>query len=333
MIYQGQFRLFNAGILALGFLCFFSNKLEAQERRYTFERGLMGSPFKLIIYAPGDSIANAAANSAFKRIEDLNAALSDYRDDSEINSVSARSGSKDWIPVSKDLFDILYISNDISKKTKGAFDATLGPIVQEWRRATRKGYFPDKKLIAAALAKTGYKKIEFNEDSHKIKLNTKGMRLDIGGLGKGYAADEAVKVLQSYGITSAMIDAGGKLALMNPPPGEKGWKIVISTGSDSIRTIEYANVGIATSGPTYRYLEYKGKRYSHIVDPKTGIGLQFHLRTTVISPNATEADALATAFSVSGINEGKKYLKLFPDNKVWLVEMKGDKISSWNTIE
>ncbi len=320
----------NIGILFL--LCYFPTQIFAQEKRYSFERGLMGSPFKLIIYAPDDSLANKAAQHAFKRIEDLNLSLSDYRDDSEINAVSAQSGSDQWIHVSKDLFDILFVSDDISKKTNGAFDATLGPIVQEWRRATRKGYFPDKELIANALGRTGYRKIKFNAATQRVQLKDKGMRLDIGGLGKGFAADEAVKVLKSYGIKSAMIDAGGKLALMDPPPGEKGWKIVISSGRDSIETIEYANVGIATSGPTYRYLEYNGKRYSHIVDPKTGIGLEHHVRTTVISPNATEADALATAFSVSGITEGKKYIKRFPNNKVWLVETKNDQVKSWNTI-
>ncbi|MFC6195786.1 FAD:protein FMN transferase [Dyadobacter subterraneus] len=293
----------------------------------------MGSPFRIIIYSDNDSTANRAAQSAFRRIEDLNASLSDYRDDSEINAVSAQSGTEKWIPVSKDLFDILYISDDISKKTNGAFDATLGPIVQEWRRATRKGYFPDTDLIKGALGKTGYQKIKFDKKTQSIQLKDKGMRLDIGGLGKGYAADEAVKVLKRYGIKSGMIDAGGKLALMDAPPGEKGWKIVISSGRDSVETIEYANVGMATSGPTYRYLEYNGKRYSHIVDPKTGIGLLYHVRTTVISPTSVEADALATAFSVSGIKEGKKYLKRFPNNKVWLVETKGDQIKSWNTIK
>ena len=293
----------------------------------------MGSPFKIIIYADNDSIANKAAQGAFKRIEDLNASLSDYRDDSEINAVSAQSGTDQWIPVSKDLFDILYISDDISKKTNGAFDATLGPIVQEWRRATRKGYFPDSALIKNALSKTGYQKIKFDASTQSIQLPVKGMRLDIGGLGKGYAADEAVKILKKYGIKSAMIDAGGKLALMDPPPGEKGWKIVISSGRDSIETIEYSNVGMATSGPTYRYLDYKGKRYSHIVDPKTGIGLLYHVRTTVISPTSVEADALATAFSVSGIKEGKKYIRRFPNNKVWLVETKNGKVKTWNTIK
>lgn len=321
----------NIGILFL--LCYFTSQTFAQEKRYTFERGLMGSPFRIIIYSNNDSTANKAAQSAFKRIEDLNVSLSDYRDDSEINAVSAQSGIDKWISVSKDLFDILYISDDISKKTNGAFDATLGPIVQEWRRGTRKGYFPDADLIKNALAKTGYQKIKFDKKTQSIQLKDKGMRLDIGGLGKGYAADEAVKVLKSYGIKSGMIDAGGKLALMDAPPGEKGWKIVISSGRDSIETIEYSNVGMATSGPTYRYLEYNGKRYSHIVDPKTGIGLLYHVRTTVISPTSVEADALATAFSVSGIKEGKKYLKRFPNNKVWLVETKDDQIQTWNTIK
>jgi thiamine biosynthesis lipoprotein len=324
----GQFK---CRILLLFFCLAFQDNLA--QSRYTFERGLMGSPFKIILYAPNDSLANLAAETAFKRIEDLNALLSDYRDDSEINRVSAQSGSKNWLPVSKDLFDILYVSDDVSRKTDGAFDATLGPIVQEWRRATRKGYLPDKDMISVALSKTGYKNIKFDTTANRIKLLKKGMRLDIGGLGKGFAADEAIKVLKQFGITSAMIDAGGKLALMDAPPGEKGWKIVISTGKDSIQTITYANVGIATSGPTYRYLEYDGKKYSHIVNPKTGIGLLFHLRTTVISPNATEADALATAFSVSGIKEGKKYITKFPDNKVWLVEIKDGNEESWNTIK
>lgn len=321
------------GVIILLFALTISFQSFAQEHRYTFEKGLMGSPFRIIIYASDDTLANLAAKEAFDRIQELNDSLSDYRDNSEINRVSAQSGSGQWISVSKDLFDILYISNSISERTNGAFDATLGPIVQEWRRATRKGYLPDPATIKHALSRTGYKKIKFDKAGQRIMLMTKGMRLDIGGLGKGYAADEAVKVLKKHGIKSAMIDAGGKLALMDAPPGEKGWKITVSTGRDSISSIEYANVGIATSGPTYRYLDYGGKRYSHIVDPKTGIGLLFHIRTTVISPDATEADALATAFSVSGIKKGKKYLRKFPNNKVWMEELKDGKRKSWNTIQ
>ncbi|WP_229208423.1 FAD:protein FMN transferase [Dyadobacter psychrophilus] len=305
----------------------------AQESRYSFEKGMMGSPFKLVFYAKNDSIANIAAQSAFKRIEKLNEILSDYRDGSEINMLSAQSGSGKWVPVSDDLFNILAISQDISKKTDGAFDATLGPVVQMWRHATRKGVFPQETEIREAMSKTGYTKMKLDSKAKRVFLSQKGMRLDIGGLGKGFAAEEAVKVLKSFGIKSIMMDAGGKIVLTNPPPGTKGWNITISNGSDSLKTMALSHIALATSGPTYRYMEYNGIRYSHIVDPKTGIGLLFHVRTTAISPDGTVADALATAFSVAGIEKSKKIIALFPDSKVWLVEKQGEHVADWNTLE
>ncbi|MCF0070582.1 FAD:protein FMN transferase [Dyadobacter sp. CY261] len=305
----------------------------AQEMRYTFEKGLMGSPFKLVVYAQNDSIAKVAADHAFGRVEELNEIMSDYRDGSEINRLSATSGSDTWVKVSKDLFDILAISQDISAKTGGVFDATLGPVVQLWRRATRKNIFPSEEEIREALSRTGYKKLKMDTKTQSIMLTQKGMRLDIGGLGKGYAAEEAIKEVKKLGITSAMMDAGGKIVLTNPPPGTMGWNINVSNGSDSLRAMQLSNVALATSGPTYRYMEYKGVRYSHIVDPKTGVGLLFHVRTTVISPDGTVADALATAFSVAGIKKSRKYLRRFKGSKVWLVEKQGGGMAEWNTLE
>ncbi|MCE7064239.1 FAD:protein FMN transferase [Dyadobacter sp. CY326] len=324
-------RLAKVAILLL--ISVFFNRSQAQENRYVFEKGMMGSPFKLVFYAPNDSIANVAAQNAFARIEKLNEILSDYRDGSEINQVSAKSGSGEWISVSDDLYNILAISQDISKKTNGAFDATLGPVVQMWRHATRKGIFPTEIEIKEAMQKTGYSKLKLDPQGKKVFLTQKGMRLDIGGLGKGFAAEEAVKVLKNYGIKSIMMDAGGKIVLTSPPPGTKGWNITISNGSDSLKTMALSNVALATSGPTYRYMEYNGIRYSHIVDPATGIGLLFHVRTTVISPDGTVADALATAFSVAGIEKSKKMLRQFPGSQVWLVEKKDDQVADWNTLE
>ncbi len=308
------------------------NPVSAQEKRYVYEKGLMGSPFKLVFYAVNDSLAYVAAMNAFKRVEELNEIMSDYRDGSEINRLSASSGSGSWVPVSRELFDILAISKDISAKTHGVFDVTLGPVVQLWRHATRKGIFPDAKEIKEALSKTGYRKMKLNASKHAVLLKKRGMRLDIGGLGKGYAAEEAIRVLEGYGIRSAMMDAGGKIVLTNSPPGTTGWKINISNGSDSLETMELSNTSLATSGPTYRFMEHNGVRYSHIVDPKTGIGLLFHVRTTVISPDGTVADALATAFSVAGIAKSKNYIKRFPGSKVWLVEKAGEQILNWNTL-
>lgn len=314
-------------------LCITISSANAQEQRYTFEKGLMGSPFKLVVYAPTDSVAQLAADRAFKRVEELNEIMSDYRDGSEINRLSATSGSGQWVEVSKDLFDILAISQDISAKTGGVFDATLGPVVQMWRHATRKGIFPGEDEIRDALARTGYAKLKMDPKTRRVMLTQTGMRLDIGGLGKGYAAEEAIKEVKKLGITSAMMDAGGKIVLTDPPPGTKGWNINVSNGSDSLQAMQLSNVSLATSGPTYRYMEYKGVRYSHIVDPKTGIGLLFHVRTTVISPDGTVADALATAFSVAGIRQSKKYLKRFKGSKVWLVERQGEQIAEWNMLK
>ncbi|KAA0991794.1 FAD:protein FMN transferase [Dyadobacter aurulentus] len=307
-------------------------QLFGQVKRYSFEKGLMGSPFKLVFYAASDSIADEAAKKAFGRVEELNEIMSDYRDGSEINRLSAQSGSGKWIRVSKDLFDILAISRSVSEKTDGVFDVTLGPVVQMWRHATRKNIFPSSEEIAAARSKTGFSKMKLNANTKSVLLTQKGMRLDIGGLGKGYAAEEAVKELKKLGITSAMMDAGGKIVLTNPPPGSDGWNITISNGSDSLKTLRLSNIALATSGPTYRYMEYEGVRYSHIVDPKTGIGLLFHVRTTAISPDGTIADALATAFSVAGVEKTKKILKNFPGSTVWLVEKSGDKLAEWNTL-
>jgi thiamine biosynthesis lipoprotein len=320
-------------LLLFAFLVTSASSLHAQEQRYTFEKGLMGSPFKLVFYAKNDSVAKVAADNAFKRVEELNEIMSDYRDGSEINRLSATSGSGKWVPVSKDLFDILAVSQDISAKTGGVFDATLGPVVQMWRHATRKGIFPAEDEIRDALARTGYSKLKMDSKTRSIMLTQKGMRLDIGGLGKGYAAEEAIKEVRKLGITSAMMDAGGKIVLTNPPPGTKGWNINVSNGSDSLKAMQLSNVALATSGPTYRFMEYKGVRYSHIVDPKTGIGLLFHVRTTVISPDGTVADALATAFSVAGIEKSKKYLRRFKGSKVWLVEKQGDRVAEWNMLE
>jgi thiamine biosynthesis lipoprotein len=309
------------------------NQLFAQSQRYTFSKGLMGSPFKLVFYAPNDSIAVLASDAAFKRIEKLNEHLSDYLDGSEINKLSVTSGTHTWVEVSDELLDVVSISKEISTKTKGYFDITVGPVVQMWRKSLRKRAFPSSKEIRVAKRGVGYTAVKINSENRKIMLSKKRMRLDVGGIGKGYAADEAIKVLKTFDIHVAMVDAGGDLALSDAPPGRKGWSISISSGQDSVRTVELANVGIATSGATYRFIEHKGKKYSHIVNPYTGIGLQHHIQSTVIAPNGTLADALATAISVAGIEKSKQLLHTFPGVKVLLKESKNEQEKFLNTID
>jgi len=304
-----------------------------QEKRYEFEKGLMGSPFRLVFYATNDSLANQAARQAFLRVENLNDVLSDYRDGSEINRLSAQSGSRKWVRVSDDLYKVLSISKKISRKTRGTFDITVGPVVQLWRRAMRRNLFPTESDKARKAV--GYRLIKLQPRTKSVRLVRAHMRLDVGGIGKGYAADEAIRVIRELGISTILIDAGGDITMVGSPPDRQGWDVEINSGNsaDSLAIVHLVDVGVATSGATYRFLEHEGVRYSHIVNPKTGVGLRYHVRTTVVAPNGTYADALATAFSVAGIKKGKRIIRRFPGVKVWLLETQGGQITSWNTLK
>ncbi len=295
----------------------------------------MGSPFRVVLYSTSDSLAQQAAHKAFARIETLNEILSDYRDGSEINRLSAQSGTRKWIEVSDDLYEVLSIAKTISRKTRGTFDITVGPVVQLWRRAMRRNIFPTQNEIEQARRAVGYRFVKLRPRTQSVRLVRSGMRLDVGGIGKGYAADEAVRAVQNLGIKAVLIDAGGDLTLAGVPIGRDGWEVEIDSGrsADSTALLHLTGAGVATSGATYRYLEHEGERYSHIVDPTTGIGLRHHVRTTVIAPTGTCADALATAFSVAGSRRSKRILRRFPGVQVWLLETKGTQITSWNTLQ
>jgi len=307
-------------IIPLVFLCC-PGIIFAGPGRYEFQKPLMGSPFRLVFYAPDDSTAESAAHTVFAHLEQLNTLMSDYLDGSEINRLSGLSGRGKWVRVSDDLFAVLDSALVISQLSDGAFDATIGPVIQVWRKYFRLQQFPSKKEIRNALARCGYQHMQLDRRFKLVKLAKSGMRLDLGGIGKGFAADEALRVLRHMGIRSAMIDAGGDLALSDAPPGEAGWKISISSAqtAEDDEVVVLANCGIATSGATYRYFEHKGKKYSHIVDPATGVGLTHHIRTTVIASSATKADALATAVSVAGEKKRVMIRRNFPDATIRVV--------------
>jgi FAD:protein FMN transferase len=306
---------------------------EAQQR-YQYTRPLMGSVFNLTFYAANDSLARVASDSVFARLNYLNTILSDYLDGSETNRLSATAGTGQWVHLSQVLYDVLEQSKKFSQQTNGAFDCTVGPVVQLWRRATRRGYFPEKAQINAAKRAVGHRFVKLDPVQKRAKLTRSHMRLDFGAIGKGYAADQALAVLRHFGIEQAFLDAGGDLAIGQAPPQQAGWRITVSNGTENDTTAQILllkNCGVATSGATYRYLEHQGQRYSHIANPRTGVGLTHHLRTTVVAPNGTAADALATAFSVLGIKKSKKLSTRFPEIGIWLVESNHQKPNIWKS--
>ncbi|GAB3910889.1 hypothetical protein GCM10028803_51140 [Larkinella knui] len=298
-------------------------------QRYTFDRGLFGTEFRQIFYAPNDSVAGLVRRAVDARMDSLNIVMSDYLDGSEINRLSATAGSGQWVKVSPDLFDVLSRAVLIAKASDGLFDPTVGPLSQLWRRAVRRSVFPTKSELRKAHRLVDYRLIELKRP-HLIRLKKPGMRLDVGGIGQGYAVDEGLKVLRQMGIKSALLDIGGDILVGDPPPGERGWRILIGAQTDTT-TLLLRNVGITTSGATHRYLDHNGKRYSHLMNPRTGLGLLHHAQTTVLAPDGTHADALTKVFSVAGIRKSKQLVKRFPGVIVWLTEERKGTLTSWTS--
>ena len=313
------------------FLFLFLKLSDSPAQRYKFSSYHMGTKFRVILYASGDSLAHKAANHAFKKVDTLNNILSDYKPKSELNRLSTQCGKEEWITVSSPLFEILQTAQKVSRKTSGAFDITVGPYVELWRKI-RRSYEPSlpspDTLVKRSLS-VGYNKMILDAQDQAVKLLYPHMKLDPGGIAKGYAADQALKVLKSYGIRSALVDAGGDIVLGGPPPGKQGWNISIPSyrnGKKKSISLLIANRAIATSGDLFQFVEIDGVRYSHIVDPRTGIGITNQSKVTVIAPSGIIADSYASAVSVLGSRKGFQLLKQQPMLEGIIEFRKGERV-------
>lgn len=289
-------------------------------QRYEYTHPQMGTVFKILVYATDSLLAQTATRAAFNRVDTLNAHLSDYLPESELNQLCAKAGTRAKVGVGADLWAILRLSHRFSQQSEGAFDATIGPLTRLWRRARNLKSLPDSARIAAAQNLTNYQFLHFYKKKHRIRMEKPGMQLDLGGIAQGYAADACLQVLYRYGLKQALVDAGGDIALGDPPPRKEGWDIDIPGAEGGKQTLHLSNCGITTSGASFRFLEVGGVRYSHIVDPRTGWGLTHRVLVTVQAPTGVEADAWATALSVMGAKDWQKIKHKHPRLKVWLTE-------------
>jgi len=281
---------------------------------------MMGVETRIVIYHPNPVIAEEAAAAAFDRIAELDAALSDYRIDSELNRLSEQAGQGP-VPLSPDLFDVLIRSIDLARATGGAFDPTVGPIVRIWREARETGELPDPAALEQATALVGYEKLVIDPKMRFAILESPDMRLDLGGIGKGYAADRALRTLRFVGCPNALVDVGGDLAIGDPPPGRDGWRIETRyAGDHGAATTVLANCGIATSSDAEQAMVIGGERFSHIIDPRSGDPLRDSRGVSVVAPDATSADALASAFSVLGDEESRRMARRFENVRVYFEE-------------
>ncbi len=296
--------------------------------RYEFKHPAMGTLFFITLFAPEERAARSAADAAFRRIDALEDIMSDYQADSELMRLCEQPPGKP-VPVSADLFDILQRAQKISAVSDGAFDVTVGPYVRLWRFARKRKQLATPAEMALAAAAVGYQKLILDGRTWTATLLAPNMRLDLGGIAKGYSADEAMRVLKGRGITRALVAASGDIALGDPPPGQAAWKVEI-TGIDNTnvlaRKLLLHNCGISTSGDTEQSIEINGVHYSHILDPHTGLGLTNRIQATIVAPDATTTDALATAVCVLGPQRGLALVRSTSHTATLILTKEGDQL-------
>jgi thiamine biosynthesis lipoprotein len=304
---NGQALRYLAALAAAAWLTSAALTRQTSLERFEFTQPHMGTTFAIVLYGENAGAARRAAAAAFERIASIDGRLTDYRDDSEA-MVAAREAVGRPVRVSDDLYRVLSSAVDMSASTACAFDVTVGPLTRVWRRARRQGELPDPTEIAAARAVTGCGLVRLDRRSHTVTFERAGMRLDFGGIAKGYAADRALDVLRREGVSQALVAAGGDVAVGNPPAGARGWRVAIAPFAERVPAatpeVLLAHRGISTSGDAEQWVTIDGVRYSHILDPRTGQPLTGHRQVTVVARDATTSDMLATAVSVLGPSKG-----------------------------
>jgi thiamine biosynthesis lipoprotein len=284
----------------------------SQARKFHFVQNKMGSPFNLILVSEDSAKATELAQASFSLIDSFSHIYSDYDSTSELSKLSLHAGNG-YQNCSPALWDILLRSKQAFDNSLHAFDISIGPLSSIWRVHRKKQIFPDSLTIKGGLDLVGLDKILWDIPNHQISIPKKGMKLDLGGIAKGYVAQKIIDFLKDHGIDAALADAGGDIAISNALPGNEGWLVGVNipeTTDDLMKKkLSLANYAVATSGDAYQYIEHNGKKYSHIIDPRTGYGVIFQRNVTVIAKDGTDADWLATACSILSIREAKSICK------------------------
>lgn len=284
--------------------------------RYEYASIQMGSRCSIALYADSEPRAAAAAEHAFDTIAAIEDTLTDYRPNSEAMCATSQPSGQ-WVAISPILADVLNRSRSFYELSNGAFDPTVGGFTHLWRAAKREQRIPTAEELLAASESVGFHLIELDTEHQRVRSRKPGIILDFGAIGKGYAADKAIEVLRSHGISAALVDIGGDLAMGDPPPDRPdGWAISVQPGNSAEWSAPLRNAAIATSGDLERHYEFNGARYSHILDPRTGMGITAPRAVTVIARDATTADAAASIVSVLGEPAIEMLREHFPEIQI-----------------
>ncbi|HJS55586.1 MAG TPA: FAD:protein FMN transferase [Chitinophagaceae bacterium] len=320
-------------MLRLIFLFLFPFTVSAQLYRFQFTENKMGSSFSIIFYHADTIESVSVSRECFGLVDSLNNIFSDYSTTSEVAMLALMPVVKDQ-KVSDELFEAILQSKRAWIKSGKTFDITAGALTQLWRNAKKENRFPSETEIKAAKDLTGFKNIIINERSKTISFKKPGIRFDFGGIVPGYVAQRVMNLLKSKNIRIALVDASGDIVAGDAPPGKDGWTIGVSLpeSKDEIwdEKLGLKNFAVSTSGDVYRYTIHDGKKYSHIINPRTGYGVTSRRNVTVINKNGADADWLATACTILPI---KRALALAKKEQaaILIATLDGDKINIYKS--
>lgn len=267
----------------------------------------MGNRFELSVVADNEQWANEKIDAGIAEIQRIERLLTTFADDSETNQVNANAGIMP-VRVSRETFELIARSMRISNLTQGAFDITYGSIDKRlWNFDQQMTSLPDKETARQMVRLINYKNIILDEQNCTVFLKEKGIRIGFGGIGKGYAAERARQVMMAQGVKSGVVNASGDLTTWGVQPDGRQWTIAITDPNDKTHVFSYMNISnmaVATSGNYEKYVVIDGKKYSHTINPRTGLPVTGIKSVTIITTNAEIADAMATPVTIMGINAG-----------------------------
>jgi thiamine biosynthesis lipoprotein len=303
-------------------------------KRFEHTQTEMAVPIRIVLYTHDNATAQKAAEAAFFRFHQLNAILSDYDPQSELRRLCDTSTEGHSVRVSDDLWRVLVRALELSERSGGAFDVTISPVVHLWRSARQTKELPSPESLRRALSRVGYRSVRLDHGRHTVELLKPNMRLDLGGIAKGYAVDEAMAVLRKHGVTRMMVEAGGNLGLGEPPPERPGWRIGIAPPDVRSPPREYlwlSRCAISTSGDMWQFAVIGGKRYSHLINPHSGMALTDRSSVTVVGPDGLSTDGVSSAVAILGPQKGLALVESMPDSAAFIVRMTDGKLTIYRS--
>lgn len=297
--------------------------------RYEDSRVSMACTYSIVVYGNNAQTLRQAVDTAFNEVDRIDRLMSHYKPDSPLSRLN-REAAKAPVKTDPELFDFLAECLRYSRQSDGAFDITVGPLMKAWGFFRGEGRMPSNQELAQARRNVGFQHVILDEKARTVFFDLPGVELDLGGIAKGYAVDRAVALLKQGGINSALVSAGGSTIYgLGTPPNETGWEVKLQdpiAPDKTALTVRLKNQALSVSGSYEKFFELGGRRYSHIMDPRSGRPVEGVLSVAVVTGSGTAGDALDNVFYVQGVEWSRKALSAFPVSEViFFLPAPGDK--------